>query len=110
MDAPDLSSVFRAVSANARTWQDSVRTSRRELLQRTYLWESGSFGYLLNTIHERAEINGGDCWVAYKLDEVVDDNDSPALDLHRPVVQGTDEEWDEDRQRRRGDLGYKRCR
>jgi len=59
---------------------------------------------LLNTINKRAEVFSGNPWITNEFDEVRDDDDSPALDLHTAIIERTLEEWDQNSQSGRCDL------
>ena len=62
MEAPAFWRVVSAVSANARTYEWCQRCLLQEISAvTTYLGESGTFGDLLHTIDERAEI--GRCYI-----------------------------------------------
>lgn len=70
----------------------------------TYLGECSTLGNLLDTLDKRAQVGGRNSRVADELDQVVDDDNGPTLDLHRTVVQGTDHERNEDGESGRSDL------
>ncbi len=74
----------------------------------TYLVECSTLGDLLDTLDKRAQVGGRNSRVTDKLDQVVNDNNGSALDLHRTVVQGTDHERDEDGESRCSDLRNER--
>ena len=72
--------------------------------RRTYLGESRALGNLLHTLDERAQVDRCHVRVANKLHEVVNDNHGATLNLHAPVIEGAQEQRDEDSEGGGGDL------